>query len=225
MDLTESYESLKKAFAKAYPSKSKLIAQKEINKVWNDLKSEKPNLFENLSQLLNTYESIALESKGKHIFFWSKPSSRSVKKTDPIEQPISLEFEPSSSQFDEPTDFAEIVEPTPSSPLAVVANKSVISQTRTKRQDELRCEIDLLNGDFVILMKRKNTGHITDAQEEELKSKRKKKESLESKFKKKKKEQERQKKSRASKREKISKLCETHPGVKEVERKNWPSKN
>jgi hypothetical protein len=29
-------------------------------------------------------------------------------------------------------------------------------------------------------MKRKNTGHITDAQEEELKSKRKKKESLES---------------------------------------------
>jgi hypothetical protein len=36
MDLNESYESLKKAFANAYPSKSKQIAQKEINKVWND---------------------------------------------------------------------------------------------------------------------------------------------------------------------------------------------
>ena len=108
------------------------------------------------------------------MLFWPKQSSKSVKKTDPVEQPISLEFEASSSQFDEPTDFAEIVEPTPSSPLAVVANKAVISQTRTKRQDELRCEIDLLNGDLVGLMKRKNTGHITDAQEKELKSKRKK---------------------------------------------------
>jgi hypothetical protein len=109
------------------------------------------------------------------MLFWSKQSSKSVKKPDPVEQTISLEFEVSSSQFDEPTDFAEIVEPTLSSPLAVVANKAVISQTRTKRQNELRCEIDLLNGDFVGLMKRKNTGHITDAQEEELKSKRKKK--------------------------------------------------
>ena len=114
------------------------------------------------------------------MLFWSKQSSKSVKKPDPVEQTISLEFEVSSSQFDEPTDFAEIVEPTPSSPLAVAANKAVTSQTRTKRQDELRCEIDLLNGDLVGLMKRKNTGHITDAREEELKSKRKKKESLES---------------------------------------------
>jgi hypothetical protein len=150
------------------------------------------------------------------MLFWSKQSSKSFKKPDPVEQPISLEFEASSSQFDEPTDFAEIVEPTPSSPLAVVANKAVISQTRTKRQDELRCEIDLLNGDLVGLMKRKNTGHITVTQEEELKSKRKKKESLESELKKKKKEQERQKKSRVSKREKISKLCQTHPEVKEA---------
>jgi hypothetical protein len=56
------------------------------------------------------------------MLFWPKQSSKSVKKTDPVEQPISLEFEASSSQFDEPTDFAEIVEPTPSSPLAIVEN-------------------------------------------------------------------------------------------------------
>lgn len=78
----------------------------------------------------------------------------------------------------------------------------------------MKCEIYLLNGDLVGLMKRKNTGHITDTQEEEFKSKRKRKESLEKELNKKKKEQERQKKSRATKKEKISKLCETHPEVK-----------
>jgi hypothetical protein len=47
----------------------------------------------------------------------------------------------------------------------------------------------------------KNNGHITEAKEDELKSKRKKKDP-------------RQKKSRAAKRETISKLCETHLEVK-----------
>jgi hypothetical protein len=47
----------------------------------------------------------------------------------------------------------------------------------------------------------KNNGHITEAKEDELKSKRKNKDP-------------RQKKSRAAKRETISKLCETHFEVK-----------
>lgn len=69
-----------------------------------------------------------------------------------------------------------------------MANILLFHKQGPKDKTKLRCEIDLLNGDLVGLMKRKNTGHITDAQEEELKSKRKKKESLESELKKKKKE-------------------------------------
>lgn len=88
------------------------------------MKSDKLNLLGNLTQLLKKYDSIALESKGKHLLFCSKQLSNSVKEPYPIEPHIALEFKPSSSQFDEPADFLEIVEPTPSSSLPCMGNKA-----------------------------------------------------------------------------------------------------
>lgn len=124
-------------------------------------------------------------------------------------QEIDLEFTPDSSQFDKEISIQSEEEKQNSSGPTNTTNK----KTKTKAQDELKVEIDLLNSDLVGLEKRKSAGRLNDDGLHELKVKRARLIEATKKLKQKKADQERKQKSRKAFKETIQKVCETNPDI------------
>ncbi len=98
--------------------------------------------------------------------FWAKQAT--VLPTKTVDSTLPIQFLPNSSQFDEIN----------SDCVAVLNDESENSKeqtkagvSKTKAQDEIKAQIDAINGDLTWLYNRKSIGILTKNQEIELKGK------------------------------------------------------
>lgn len=196
------YTSLYNGYVKAYSTRSKLECQKEVNEIWKRIKSD-ANVFEKVESLLKEYDAFAKKKKGTLLTFWAKQAL----KQDTLSQISTVPDVPTASSHVEEHACGS-AESNPSKSRA-----EDVGKYKTKVQDELKVEIDLIKSDMVGLYKRKESGLITKDQEKELLEKKRKVEYLEKELTKKKREQERQQKTRLRKKETLARICAENPEV------------
>ncbi|XP_065639297.1 uncharacterized protein LOC124819348 [Hydra vulgaris] len=186
MDRGVLYKELYERFVKAYGhSKSKQNCQKEINIIWNKIKNDE-KLPEKVKELLNTYSTKAMKVKGKLFNYWSSAATKSSISHDKENKSNLVEVDKSKTLFSVVSDEIDFVaEPSQVTKSSTVDSIVRCAKTERKVQDSLKQENNLINGDLIGLMKRKECGQFTSVQENELIEKKKKKE-LEKNLKKKK---------------------------------------
>lgn len=200
-------------YAKAHPSKTRQDCQNEITQIWNNLKKQ-DNVPAKVESLLKQYEAMGKQKKGSMLSYWATQTLRSDSPAackHVVQSPVyriveetKREFEMNTQCDDTPPALACVTE---------VMDSGRKTKTKTKVQDELKVQVDILKSDLVGLYKRKSSGFITNQQDSSLKEKKIKLDQLEKQLTLKKREQERQRKSRQNKKEVLAKLCMDNPEI------------
>ena len=203
MDKKKLLDSLMSSFEKAHPNKKKCDSQKEVHKIWNDIKGEK-DLDTRVKILIQQYDSKATKQKGSMMSYWASTPKQAI--------PVNprLEFEPNSSQFTE-----EIVDDD-NAPAGTSKEKpsEEKKKSRTYAQDRINSDIDVLNKEIVALTSKKRGISWTDDDEKVLKKKRSELEQLEKDLNKRVSNQKSKNKSREKKKVLLEKVCTEHPEIK-----------
>ncbi|XP_047137550.2 uncharacterized protein LOC124814045 [Hydra vulgaris] len=158
-----------------------------------------------------------MKVKGKLFNYWSSTATKSSISHDKENKSNLVEVDKSKTLFhvasDEIDFVAEPSQVTKSSTADLIVR---CAKTERKVQDSLKQENNLINGDLIGLMKRKECGQLTSAQENMLIEKKKKKKELEKNLKKKKDSMLRSRKLRSNWREGLKKLCKSSPSAKKT---------
>ena len=122
------YQLLYSAYVKAHSTKTKQDCQKEVNEIWNRIKSE-DNVEEKVNSLLREYDAVAKQKKGSLMTFWAK---QTLKADAP-----HLEASTSTAQ-DVPTTSSHVEEPAQNEP-STSTTVSDFGKYKTKAQDSTLC--------------------------------------------------------------------------------------
>jgi len=150
MEKGNLYISLYNGYVKAHATTSKADCQKQVNEIWKGIKSD-ANVSEKVESLLKEYDAIAKQKKGTLMTFWAKRAL----KPDTLHQTSAVPDVTTKSSLVEEHACGS-VESNPST-----SKTEDVGKYKTKVQDELKVDIDLIKSDMVGLYKRKDNGIIT----------------------------------------------------------------
>jgi hypothetical protein len=190
-DKDKLYQALFAQFIKAHPEKCKKECQKEVIKLWNEIKNDEdfPKKYE---QLLKSIESTFLKKKGTLLKFWATSMSKSTEpKTDNVtkESPTIPPVCPKKPQ------------------------ENFCTPTQKPVQDKLNKDLGLITGKILALKSVQTAGLLTQENEKELNDLQAQKIELERTLKIKIGSAERQKKYRENRKREIGNLITQNPDI------------
>ncbi|BFZ05261.1 hypothetical protein BsWGS_08300 [Bradybaena similaris] len=202
MDKPNYHQLLFEGYTKAFPNKRKQDCQKDVTEIWNKLKKE-DNVPTKVDSLIKSYAAIAQKNKGK-LMSWAGQDEDAFPCKSATN--VIIEQEAVNYQTNKQDQNALDLEAGPSGEAKSVKYK-------TKAQDELQGQINVLNSDLIGLYKRKDSSVLSLDQENELKEKKLKVDELEKNLKRKRYDQEKQQIFRKKKKEALAQLCAENPDI------------
>ena len=140
-------------------------------------------------KMMKKLKSIAMKRKGNMFSYWGNLSQKSEQmsqekstSSNVSSSEIPIEFLPDSSQFDEPQEESQSDDKNEHPNTSKEAQATTVS--KTKAQDVLKDQLNLVNSDLLALQKRKDCDMLSEEQENEFKKKKKQKMDLEKELKK-----------------------------------------
>lgn len=217
---SELYNQLTRNFGRAFPSKTKLKIQSEVNSLWNSLKKSKDFESKVLAKISEYKEKATQHGLSLKKFWVNIPKPRTFTSADDTninsdlkscdEVPIDIEKCPLNEKDNSNTvDVRLCDDVTISDSASDNINIGTLRHFEKPAQKSIRDSLEILNGDMVGLYKRKSAGLLSSEQEKELKDKEKQKVKLTKKLKK--------KSVKKSVREKIVRSAFGRPRIEETQ--------